>query len=387
MVAISRNRTALALGIVTLALACASATPSDPDPIATHAGPDDARAPFIGDAALGSGDDGGAEEDAAPEPDAGPPPMVMPAFLVGYDEAWFGTKFGTDLTTDWDPKYVAATLDGIVAAGGHVVRIFLFELMQGVTLGASQPQTQSVSPAMLANVASVLDMARARGLWVYLTALEGNQSSKVPWLKTYYANLATNTAGEGAAFETHVLGPLLAVLDQHKDNVFGLDLVNELDAPTTDGVWSDPVGGPRAFVQRTRAFVRSKSPWLKVTATVGWDNAPLLLANGFLSGLGLDFYDLHVYSDSGTYSGATGVCNRAQQDGVPVYLGEFGQKSHTYDDNLQKTAAAQFLWTAKSMCFKGALAWRYDTAESWWSYVLPDGGLRPAAAVVRLFGM
>jgi hypothetical protein len=42
---------------------------------------------------------------------------------------------------------------------------------------------------MLANLGQVLDAARARGLWVYLTALEGNEMQKNPALKDYYWNL------------------------------------------------------------------------------------------------------------------------------------------------------------------------------------------------------
>jgi hypothetical protein len=232
----------------------------------------------------------------------------------------------------------------------------------------------------------VLDSARARGLWVYVTALEGNSAYKYPPQQTYFKNLFNDTAGEGQAFQNNVLAPLLAVLDGHQENVFGLDLVNEIDAPRTNGIWADATNGSRAFIQRTTAFVKSRSPWLHVTTTVGWGGAQYDVANGYLSGLGLDFYDFHIYSDSGTYGGATAVCNRAAADGVPVYLGEFGQATHMMDDTMQYNAAASFLNTAHGLCFKGALAWRYDTAENWWSFVRADGSFRPAVTVMQAFG-
>jgi hypothetical protein len=340
----------------------------------------DGRSPPVSDGAPPSTDD------ATTDGPAALPPMTMPAFVVGYNEAWFGSKYGTDLTTDFDLAYVNKTLDGIAKAGGHVMRLFLFELLQGITLGATPPQTQSLSPAMLANLGAVLDAARARGLWVYLTALEGNEMSKVVATKAYYQNLLADAAGEGAAFQTNVLAPLLALLDAHKDNVFGLDLMNEIDAPRNDGLWPDKVNGPRGFVQRNAAFVKGKSPWLRVTTTVGWGGVQYDLIAGFLSGLGLDFYDLHVYADSGSYPGATDLCARAASDGVPIYLGEFGQKTQQMDDNMQLSATSTFLSTAKSMCFKGALAWRYDSAENWWSYIRPDGTFRPAVSVMQAFG-
>jgi len=51
------------------------------------------------------------------------PPMKTQAFLIGYNEAWFGSAFGTDYTTAFDLPAVRKTLDGIVAGGGHLVRL------------------------------------------------------------------------------------------------------------------------------------------------------------------------------------------------------------------------------------------------------------------------
>ncbi len=369
---------------LTLVAACAappvSEAPSDAEQRSTAPPPSNASA------ATASPD--GTTETPAGTATTPLPPMVMPTFIVGYNEAWFGMKYGTGLTTDFDLAYVNSIFDGIVEAGGHVVRIFLFELLQGITLGPNPPQTQSLSPAMLANVGKVLDAARARGLWVYVTGLQANEMSKVPATKTYYKNLMNNTAGEGAAFETNVLGPLLKLLDAHRENIFGLDVINEIDAARRDGLWGSPFdfSGQRAFTQRTVAFVKSKSPWIRVTTTVGWGGAQHEIIAGQLSGLGLDFYDLHVYSDSGSYSGVTNLCSRAAADGIPIYLGEFGQKSERIDDTLQYNAAATFLSTAKNSCFKGALAWRFDSAENWWAFIRPDGSFRPAVSLMQTFG-
>jgi hypothetical protein len=337
-----------------------------------------------GDAVTRAADAGEAQDAGAPLP-----PMVMPEFIVGYNEAWFGPWFGTGLTSDFDPAYARSVLDGIKLGGGRVVRLFLFELGQGLVLAPSTPRTQGVSPQLLANLEWIITEARQRGLWVYLTALESNHMALYAPLTDYYRALLTNTSGEGDAFNALVLGPLLEMLDRHAENVFGLDLANELDAAKSDGMWSglplDPVG-PRAFVQRTRDFIRSRSPWLRVTVTLGkGGTAQYDLAGGFLSGLGLDFYDVHLYSDNGTFGGMTALCDRAALDGVPLYLGEFGQKTQAWNDTLHYAAAANFLNGAKTGCFKGALAWRFDAAEETWAYQLPDGGLRPAAQVIQAF--
>jgi hypothetical protein len=110
------------------------------------------------------------------------------------------------------------------------------------------------------------------------------------------------------------------------------------------------------------------------------------LSLGLFSGLGFGFYDLHVYSDTGDFMGVAAVCQRAAFDKVPIVLGEFGQKSHVTDDRLQYKVTSRFLELAQSSCFSGALAWRFDAAEKWLSYVQSDGSLRPAAHIIRKLG-
>jgi hypothetical protein len=328
--------------------------------------------------------DGGADGGALPD-------MPAPSFLVGYNEGWFNTGYGTDLSANFDLEVVKDVFDGILTAGGSVVRLWLFEFREGIAIGDTVPQTQGVDPAMLDNLELVLDAARERGLWVYLTALEGNEIDAIadtdPALKDYYWNLLNNEYGEGDAYDTLVLAPLLERLDAHQDVVYGLDLMNEIEAPRSAGMWTDPVGGPRAWMESTAAFVKSLSPWIRVTSTAGWSGAQWDIAGGFFSGLGLDFYDLHMYSDDGSYDGATAVCDRAAADGVPVILGEFGQLSEdVVDDTLQYDVTGAFLYTAQSLCFEAAIAWRYDYGPSCWDFVREDATYRPAVEVMQLFG-
>jgi hypothetical protein len=393
----------LRLGVLAwLAMASCAGSPTgdeeSPGPIATEADAaadaaprgDGAVAPAEGgDAATGPGSD--AADDAAPTADGGLPPMTLPPFLLGYDEAWFRDDYGSDLTTRFDAANVEKTFDGIVRAGGHVVRLFLFELAEGLVLGAGTPQTKGVVPALLQNLDRVLTAARARGLWVYVTPLNGNDTYIDPAPLLAYWKALMNDPAELAGYLTNALGPVLAVLDAHKDGIYALDLINEIEAPAQKGVLDDPIGGGRAFLQASRAFVKARSPWLKVTASAGWSTAATDISTGYFSGLGLDFYDLHAYDDSGQYPGATAVCERAAQDGVYMVLGEFGQKTQRIDDAMQATATYNFIAGAKSIkggaCFKAALAWRYDRTilndAGWWDYIRADGSFRPAVAWVQ----
>jgi hypothetical protein len=349
------------------------------------------------DASSGGSGSGGADASSSAEAggdaDAGLPPMKTQTFLIGYSEAWFGANFGTDYTTSFDLSYVQQVFDGIVADGGHLVRLFLWEIPQGFSLAASPPYTQQVSSQFLANVDTVLTEARRRALWAYITLLDANTIYKITGaIHTWGVNLLNDTSGEQAAFNTNALGPLLGVLDAHQDNVFGVDIVNEIQACSQNGVFPDATNGPRAFLQAEAAFIKSKSPWVKVTSSAGWPSDILMkgaqydIANGLYSGLGLDFYDLHAYDDSGSYSGATAMCNRAASDGVPIYLGEFGQSTQQTDDTIQYDATASFLNNSRALCFKGAFAWRFDPQESYLAYVHSDFSPRPAVSIMQTFG-
>ncbi|MDD5308985.1 MAG: hypothetical protein PHU25_16855 [Deltaproteobacteria bacterium] len=370
---------------------------TDSDTDADTDGDSDTDSDTDGDADGDTDADGGTDAGAKDAGDTDTlPDMPTQSLLVGYNEAWFnmalGTEmtvatYGSDLTTNFDLGYVKETFDNILANGGHIVRVWLFELREGFILGAGAPQTEGLDTTLLDNLEQLLYEARARGLWVYLTALEGNEMQKIPEVKDYYWNLLNNKYGEGDAFYNNVLAPTLAVLDQHQDVIYGLDIVNEIEAPRSVPLWSDPYNGPRSFIKRTTAFIKSKSPWLRVTSTTGWSNSQYDIIGGFFSGLGLDFYDLHVYSDSGTYAGAKAVCDKAATDGVPVILGEFGQATEeNIDDTLQSNVTSTFLSTAKSLCFKAALPWRWDYGPSCWDFVRKDGTLRPAVEVMKVYG-
>lgn len=319
-----------------------------------------------------------------PTPRSSPPILVRPAFLVGYDEGWFGTRYGSDLTRDYDGAGAARTLDAIAAAGGRAVRLWLFEGREGLVREGRGPSLRGLDPALVAHLGEVLAMARARSLFVYLAALDGNDMpAEAGDTRAFYTHLLNAEEGEAEAYETVVLRPVLAVLARHRDVVLGLDLVNEIAAARARGYFADPESGPRAYLARTAAFVKREAPWLALTASAGWDGAATEIARGAFSGLGLDFFELHAYADDGRIDDLEALCARAKAEHMPVLLGELGQKTRSDDDALQAAATGALLRTARGSCFMGALAWRFDAAEPHFRFARSDGSLRPAAAVIR----
>ena len=166
--------------------------------------------------------------------------------------------------------------------------------------------------------------------------------------------------------------------------IYAFELINEIEAPLNSSYFSDGWAGAQGWIKNVATFVKLKSPWLPVTASAGWGYAVPEITFGLFSNLNLDFYDLHVYADGGQYSGETALCNKVSADGVPIILGEYGQKSQTFDDTLQYwttynfiNGAKNFINGAKGYCFWAALAWKYEASgaqsQPWFGYlVLPQ---------------
>jgi hypothetical protein len=332
-------------------------------------------------------------------------------FLVGFNEAWFGQPgFGPNYVnylssapawippipnTTFDPNFVKTMFDGIMKNGGtRIVRIWVFTALQGIVLDRSKtPQIQGLTADLIGNLQTVFDKARQSAadhkgiLKVYVTALNGGDmqvsATNISGLRPYFQKLLTDTL-ERDAFKTKALLPLLNLLNANSDVIYAFDLINEIEAPLNSGYssWTSWTAA-RAWIKSMTDYVKPNASWLPVTSSAGWGSAVQEITLGLFSGLNLDFYDLHVYSDSGTYSGQTALCNKVSADKVPIILGEYGQKSHTYSDSIQSTATAGFINGAKSHCFSAALAWKYETNETWWEYLRPDGSFRPAYDLIH----
>ncbi len=312
---------------------------------------------------------------------------AVPKFVLGYNEGWFGNHFGSGLTSNFKSSYVDEVFKSIKAAGGDVVRVWLFEKEQGIKLGQHTPQSRGVDSQMLINISKILDIARKRKVFVYITLFDGNDmpSGRSPQ-RDYYFNLLNNKFGEADAFRRNVLKPVLHVLNKHRDVIYGLDLMNEIEATLVRFYWVNTWHSPRGWMQGMRQYIKAYSPWLKVTTSSGWHISYVTIPSGFFSGLGLDFYDMHLYADNNLEVLPLGsICNRARKDNVPIILGEFGQLSKRQDDGLQERTTRMFLSIVRGSCFSGALAWRFDKSENWWNYQRADGSLRPAGKLMQSF--
>ena len=104
--------------------------------------------------------------------------------------------------------------------------------------------------------------------------------------------------------------------------------------------------------------IKRLHPKGQVTVSVGWAWAQNHILDGSVYEGCVDYFDLHLYNDSGDVPRCEDFKKFTAQKGKKLQLGEFGQKSKSYSDSLQEKVTYQFLKNAKNCGFQSAMSWR-----------------------------
>jgi hypothetical protein len=284
---------------------------------------------------------------------------------------------------------------GMRRANASVVKFLLFSNLQGLDTAALENSTSPVPnpfkliDAFHKNLDELLTQANKMGLKVYLTVLNAGEfknwasypnNVQFPQMQKYFQNLIYDPSTK-SNFK-RVLDELLGILKKHPGGIYAMDFINEIEAPLNVGSVYFPTGwvGARAWIAEMVAYIKQNpdyrnSPFPKTTAA-GYNYAAQEITLGLFSGIGLDFFDLHEYTDNGQYSGQTALCNKVRGDRQQIILGEYGQKSKATDDGLQNNVTKAFLYGATHSCFSGALAWKFEGT----AYSNPQLGYRTSTS-------
>tara|TARA_R110002072_G_scaffold7156_1_gene39288 strand:- start:1250 stop:2323 length:1074 start_codon:yes stop_codon:yes gene_type:complete len=285
---------------------------------------------------------------------------------IGYNQGWIDGSYGHDLTDRFDAGAWARILRRTRTGGGSVVRIWLLEgkAKEGVIWDGHRPA--GVDPTLLSNLHALIAMAETERVQIYWALLDGNWPEH--WAKGVDSerqfNVLNDRFGYGTEFRERVLAPILQVLGERPQVNYAFDMLNEVQGGVSAGFWPDGWRGARRFMAETSAFVRAHAPALKVTASSGHHTAAWDLLRGRFDRVGLDFYDVHVYSDTGKIRYGWFLARHARRKGLPIVLGEFGQASKSVDPALQARVVRRSLADAKRLGFAAALAWRLEDEQA-----------------------
>lgn len=320
---------------------------------------------------------------------AAPTPVCM---TLGVNQAWVEGGFGQDLSGGFDPAAWRSLLRRTRDSGARVLRVWLFEggPFEGVVWDLHRPV--GPEPGFVDHVRALAALAREEQVALYWTAFDGNWPMYVgdglPRERAW--NVMNDRYGYGGEFRRNVLGPVLDALMSDPGTAWGFDLINEVEGLLKGqrgfaGGWSDA----RRFVSEWAAFVHQRAPGLQVTASAGHGEGAWDIVAGRFDGLGLDFLDLHVYADGGLpLLGPRLAACHARERGLPIVLGELGQKAARVDDALQARTLQRACEQAEAWGYAAVFPWRledrqeHDRRFALWT----ESGPRPAVAVLRQIG-
>lgn len=278
------------------------------------------------------------------------------SFTKGFNQAWLKNNYSSQfLNPYYDQKYVEALFDLNQKANSKLLRIWLFE---GTSLNQFSVNLQqgklNLRPDFLKNLNHFLSTARKYGIKISITFLDGNVFSQFRdnQVRDFWLSVFNQNTNERKLFFINAIKPIYKLINSSfLDVVSQIDLVNEVNALKEYGMFEND--------QNLKRFIceMKKEVPVAYTASLGWANAEELFFSGLLDNACLDFYDIHLYNDEGIISRCDDYLKLSKQ-GVHFQLGEFGQASLDYNEELQSKITFQFITQAKSCGFKSALAWR-----------------------------
>jgi hypothetical protein len=302
----------------------------------------------------------------------------------GMNLAWLNNCYAHDFGRmpehrDWGIGFNASDLDKYFAdmarMNVNVVSILVFESLEGMQFD-SNGYVKELDSEMLPNYDTALALAKKHGLHLYLRF---GHSYHPTFRNAKVADLICNLKARQAYLD-HAVKPFVRRY-KGDSRVFAFEIYNEVQFYMEDCTW--PV--MRSFLRDNATAIHKIDPKRLVTASTGVNE----LKAGYVSGLGLDFYDIHSYRDDG-YLPPVSELNVT----LPVIVGEFGPDDapRPPDEDRQTRAVESFLRNARDGGYAGASYWSYEypdvnPLEHWLTILRGNGSGEwvPAAYVLRDF--
>jgi hypothetical protein len=315
---------------------------------------------------------------------------VLRQFIVGANLPWLDGAYGHDFGhsyhhPDWPVSYTPDHMDAVLRFAQEqnvrLLRVWVFEGCDGLIKDADEIVT-GVDPTLYANFDDLIFRQLPKyDVKVYLTLLVAAHVNECS---------SPSPLPAGRARDAFLANAALPFVRRYASSpwVWGIDLMNEPEAA---------VGGPtgnyatgvtwttmRDFLTAYAAAVRYDAPQLFVSSGSGWHDSTNVQAGQF-SGLGFTHLDFHSYNDTGSLPDYATLLRHAR-----VLVGESGQATDTFDDNLQENVLKQYLDDAAAKSYWGLLSWSIDHPGSTDKFTLlvPSSTYeammpRPAALVLR----
>lgn len=330
-------------------------------------------------------------------------------FFVGINLGWFEDKYGYDLgrsefsnTPLWtypptapitanlavpnilqEKPYLSQHPEAIdkyfgKVAGVDIVRLWLFEQLEGLVFTKDGNNNLSgIDPEFIANLLAVLDSAKNHNIKVYLalfnswdivnsqqSGLDPSRIAKYQELFQARKQIILSIMQNPSDFCSKIIVPLATAI-KDKQAVFAIDIMNEPEGITEANML--PVQQLKNFIN---SVAQATSPF-GIKVSVGCMRKSISMS---LSSTTIDFADLHTYNNPAVPNSQAKLdrYNASDYAAKSCIIGECGYhpSSSPYDIAQETVILQNFLQSANSQGYAGALGWRYQ------DYKNPDGVLQ-----------
>ena len=273
----------------------------------------------------------------------------------------YGHDIGPNHYTGYGYNYVGSDVDKYYAdiknMHANVVRVWLFEALQGLTFGSNGHIT-GIDGTFLNNLKDMVQRANNHGLALELTISTNSDIAQNGYPHDGGGKVVNWVTDSGAQtdFLNNVVKPLAQTFNGNY-GVYGFDIMNECNYAVTSNYCSWPQ--LHSYIYNAAQTIHNVNGSTQVTCST--DDVNSFSSGNFynrVGGVGLNYYDYHSYSDSPSLF-SLGSGGPYPQIDRPIVLAEYGPRT-TGNVNTQNTVTGNFINQASYLGWAGALAWDYD---------------------------
>ncbi|MEM3085268.1 MAG: cellulase family glycosylhydrolase [Nitrososphaerales archaeon] len=284
-------------------------------------------------------------------------------FAFGVNLAWLDGQYDHDFGKNevmgynfraYDEKHRKQNLEAyfrdISEMGAHVVRLWLFERFEGLQFD-NNGNVNGIDEGLIANVADVLNVAERCHLYLYICLMD-------TWGVTVHAqqhvqrlNAIISDKRVRSSYVDNGVKRFVSDTKLKTNRIFAIDVMNEPEGMYSsiwrrDIEWADII----KFINECARAIHAAN----IRTSCGFQRYQTLLDNKDYLQV-LDFYDYHEYNDDGELIGYSDLSLDK-----PCIIGECGQKSEKYDDEIYDRIVGKFLNNAWKRGYAGCLIWNYN---------------------------
>jgi len=328
-------------------------------------------------------------------------------FVLGTNLAWLDDKYDNDFGKNQilnintpayaDPTHKAnlsSYLQDMQKMGIQVVRLWVFEKFEGLLFDDTGSVT-GIDQSLVDNLADACSIASKSNLMFYLclmdtwTIWQDAEPARTTYVNTM--NGLITTPAKTNSFLSKAVIPLLT--DKRiKNSIFAVDVLNEpegLDTANTNQEGTYQIDTKISWGQLIEFIITcadsiKKGTNLKVSC--GFQHLSGMQKNQNELVDHLDFFDFHMYSDTVVLPDCSSLNLKK-----PCIIGECGQQTVEWNDDLQLNVTNSFLNTALNKGYAGCFPWYYnykgftDLTKNYLSLINNDGSWRPVCNMINKF--